>query len=83
MWYNCDLYLPTTCFKDNMKVYENFDDLPQRRGYGVVVLSNKSEILQLLKTTDWTVKSFMSTNGAYNLRFDLIEGVLIENGIYD
>lgn len=83
MWYDCDLYLPTTCFEDKMKIYNNFDDLPQRRGYGIVALSDKNEILELLRVTNWRDKSFISTNGAYNLRFDLIEGVLIENDFYD
>lgn len=83
MWYSCDLYLPATCFKDKMKIYSSFDDLPQRRGYGILVLSNKNEIIDLLNTTDWVDYSFVSTNGAYNLRFDLIEKVLIDNGFID
>lgn len=69
---NCDYYLPSTCFnKDKMKLYYNFEELPQRRGYGIVVLSNK--VKSVIEKTDWSNVSFISTNGAYNLRVDLIE----------
>lgn len=28
----CDIYLPSTCFgKDNMKYYDNFEELPNRK----------------------------------------------------
>ena len=80
MWYNCDLYLPTTCFKDNMMVYDNFDELPQKRGYGIIFLNDKDRLIELFNKTNWLDYSFTSTNGAYNLRFDLIEKVLIDNG---
>jgi hypothetical protein len=83
MWYNCDLYLPTTCFEDKMKIYYNFDDLPQKRGYGLVLLKNKEDIKKTLINTDWKKNSFVSTNGAFNLRFDLIEKVLIDNGYFN
>jgi len=80
MWNSCDFYLPTTCFEDKMKIYDRFDDLPQKRGYGIVLLKNFEEISNLLKSTNWKENSFVSTNSAYNLRFDLIEKVLIDNG---
>jgi len=83
MWYNCDLYLPTTCFQDKMKIYNHFDELPQRRGYGIVILKERDTLFDLLNTTNWVDKSFVSTNGAYNLRFDLIQKVLIENNFFD
>ncbi|WP_270986458.1 hypothetical protein [Campylobacter upsaliensis] len=48
MLYKCDLYLPSTCFhsknKPQMKSYENFESLPHRRGYGVVILSTNSSL---------------------------------------
>jgi hypothetical protein len=44
-----------------------------------VILKNKDEITEVLKNTEWKDVCFMSTNGALNLRFDLIEKVLIEN----
>jgi hypothetical protein len=83
MWDKCDFYLPTTCFEDKMKLYTKFDDLPQKRGYGVVILKNFEEISTLLMSTDWKEKSFVSTNSAYNLRFDLIEKVLLEEGFFN
>jgi hypothetical protein len=83
MWDKCDFYLPTTCFEDKMKLYTKFDDLPQKRGYGVVILKNVEEISTLLMSTDWKEKSFTSTNNAYNLRFDLIEKVLLEKGFFN
>ena len=83
MWYKCHFYLPTTCFEDKMKLYENFDDLPQKRGYGIVVLKNFEEISKLFKETNWKENSFTSTNNAYNLRFDLIEKVLTGNGFFN
>ena len=44
---------------------------------------NKENITNLLKNTDWTNVSFKSTNGAYNLRTDLIQNVLINKGFID
>lgn len=82
-WYKCDFYLPTTCFKDDMKLYYNFNELPQNRGYGIILLEEKEKVGNIIKNTDWKNSSFKSTNGAYNLRFDLIENVLIEKGFSD
>jgi hypothetical protein len=82
MWYNCDLYLPTTCFEDKMKIYTNFDDLPQKRGYGIVILKEKEKIEKILTNTEWKKNSAVSTNGALNLRFDLIEKILIDSGYF-
>ena len=52
--------------------YYDFEELPHRRGYGIVVLSNKNNIRSSIEDADWKEISFMSTNGAYNLRTDLI-----------
>jgi len=72
--YNCDYYLPSTCFgKETMKVYDNFESLPHRRGYGIVVQNHKQLLEDAIKIIDWSSVAFESTNGAYNLRFDLIE----------
>ncbi len=80
----CDIYLPLTCFgKDNMKIYDNFESLPKKTGYGIVILNEKEKISNLLKETDWSDVSFVSTNGAYNLRSDLINNVLITKGFID
>ena len=81
---NCDIYLPLTCFgKENMKIFDDFITLPKKTGYGIVILKDKENITNLLKNTDWTNVSFKSTNGAYNLRTDLIQNVLINKGFID
>jgi hypothetical protein len=69
MFYQCDVYLPSTCFgKENMKYYDNFDTLPGKRGYGIVFLKNKKVHLQKFKKIDWPTVAFLSTNSAYNIR---------------
>lgn len=83
MWHECDLYLPTTCFEEDMKIFKSFNYLPQKRGYGVIFLKNKNKLKTLFLQTEWKKYSFISTNGAYNLRFDLIKKVLIDNNYYD
>ena len=70
MHYKCDYYLPSTVFgEENMKLYEDFDALPNTRGYGIVTLTEGLDLSKI----DWLNTSFRSTNGAYNLRTDLIE----------
>jgi hypothetical protein len=69
----CDVYLPSTCFgKENMKIYSSFEELPGRKGYGIVFLHDKLEMISKAKKIDWTSVSFLSTNSAYNLRTSLI-----------
>jgi hypothetical protein len=69
----CDVYLPSTCYgKENMKCYDSFDDLPDKRGYGIVFHENKPTMLGKCKEIDWSIVSFLSTNSAYNLRSSLI-----------
>ena len=69
MFYQCDVYLPSTCFgKENMKYYDNFDTLPSKRGYGIVFLKNKKVNLQKFKKIDWPTVAFLSTNSAFNIR---------------
>lgn len=79
MLYKCDVYLPSTCF-NGMHAYREFEDLPHRRGYGVVIYKQKREIKRLLVNTAWKEVAFRSTNGALNLRTSLIERVLINGG---
>ena len=80
----CDIYLPLTCFgQDNMRIHDNFLLLPKKTGYGIVILKDKENIFNLLNNTDWSNVSFKSTNGAFNLRSDLIQNVLINNGFVD
>jgi hypothetical protein len=69
----CDIYLPSTCFgKENMKIYSSFEDLPGRKGYGIVFLNDKLNMISKAKNIDWSSVSFLSTNSAYNLRTSLI-----------
>ncbi|GMO57642.1 MAG: hypothetical protein Ta2D_03400 [Rickettsiales bacterium] len=39
----CDVYLPSTCF-NGMKPYKSFEELPNRRGYGVVFYKDKDKL---------------------------------------
>jgi hypothetical protein len=81
---NCDIYLPQTCFgEDKMKLYNDFELVPKRTGYGIVYLKDKEEIVKILNETDWSKVAFKSTNGAYNLRTDLIEKVLTDKNYKD
>lgn len=78
----CDIYLPSTCFS-GMRAYEKFEDLPNRRGYGVVIHQAKREIKKILSAHDWEKSAFPSTNGALNLRRSLIESVITAKGFCD
>jgi hypothetical protein len=65
----CDVYLPSTCFgKENVKCYTDFEDLPGRKGYGVVFHKDKTNMLQQCMNIKWEEIAFLSTNSAYNLR---------------
>ena len=65
----CDIYIPSTCFgKNNMKCYLNFDDLPNKRGYGIVFNENKEDMINKMLNIEWDKIAFLSTNSAYNLR---------------
>ena len=69
----CDIYLPSTCFgKENMKLYESFDALPGKKGYGVVFFHDKDAMIAKAKRIDWSKVSFLSTNSAYNLRTSIV-----------
>lgn len=69
----CDIYLPSTCFgKDTMRVYNSFEELPGRKGYGIVFLKNKEANMEKSRGIDWSTVAFLSTNSAYNLRTSLI-----------
>ena len=69
----CDIYLPSTCFgKENMKMYKRFEDLPGKKGYGVVFFTKKADMIKKAETINWSSISFLSTNSAYNLRTSII-----------
>lgn len=71
---NCDIYLPSTCFgKENMKVYFNFEELPNRRGYGLVFDKLKKQMIKKALDVKWEEVSFLSTNSALNLRSSNIQ----------
>ena len=75
----CDIYLPSTCFgKENMRIYESFESLPGKKGYGVVFSKDRDELLELARSTDWSEASFLSTNSAYNLRSSIIHSKLLD-----
>ncbi len=82
MLYDCDLYLPSTCFT-GMRLYRNFEDLPHRRGYGIKILQHKRAIKSLFRQCRLDKVAFRSTNGALNLRTSLVEDVVIKGGFYD
>ena len=51
---SCDIYIPSTCFGiENMKIYNSFEELPKRRGYGVVFYDKKEENLLKSKNIEW------------------------------
>ena len=78
----CDMYLPSTCF-NGMRAYKSFAELPNQRGYGVLIHRNKKEIKKLLTNNDWYNSAFKSTNSALNLRRSLIAKVVTDGGYYD
>lgn len=70
----CDVYLPSTCFgRDAMRVYDSFEELPGRKGYGIVFQNNKAEFVARARAIDWASVSFLSTNSALNLRTSIIQ----------
>lgn len=87
MLYICDAYLPSTCFhsesRPQMKLYNDFESLPHRRGYGVVILQERDKVMEALQDIDWVEASFLGTNSSLNLRTSLIEEALIQRGFCD
>jgi hypothetical protein len=74
----CDIYIPSTCFgKENMKCYTKFEDLPGKKGYGIVFFNNKQAQMDKMKSIDWGEIAFLSTNSAYNLRSSQIYSSMI------
>jgi hypothetical protein len=79
----CDVYLPSTTFS-GMKAYDKFEELPHKRGYGVVIYKDFEKIKNILMSeVNWEEVAFLSTNSALNLRTELIENELIKRGIYN
>lgn len=78
----CDVYLPSTTYRRVLPVY-NFEELPHRRGYGIVILNKQSKIKKLLMKNDWNKTAFKSTNSALNLRMSLIKEIVTNAGFFD
>lgn len=78
----CDLYLPSTTY-EGMQAYNAFHELPNERGYGVVIHKRRRDLLRLLRNHDWERTAFRSTNSAINLRRSLIEEVVKDGGFLD
>lgn len=79
--YICDAYIPSTCFtKDEMKYYDNFNNLPNQRGYGLIFTNDTNKIEYKIKcqSINWSNVAFLSTNGSYNLRSSQIIKKIIE-----
>ena len=51
-----------------MTYYTSFDELPRRKGYGIVFNQNKKENIEKFKNIVWSDVGFLSTNSAYNIR---------------
>jgi len=78
----CDFYLASSSFeKDKMTVYPTFEDLPNRRGYGIKILKDYENVYNVIKNIDWTSESFLATNSSYNLRTSIIQNAIINKGI--
>lgn len=72
----CDVYIPSTCFgRNNMKCYDSFEELPGKKGYGIVFYEKKDVLMQKIHNTDLGTVAFLSTNSAYNLRSSQIYGL--------
>jgi len=78
----CDFYLASSSFeKEKMTLYNSFEELPNRRGYGIKVLKNKNLVQQIINNIDWPSLSFLATNSSYNLRTSIIKNALVVNGL--
>jgi hypothetical protein len=69
MFNKCHIYIPSTCFgKEKMTYYNNFNNLPNKKGYGIVFNKNKEQNIEKFISIDWSKIAFLSTNSAYNIR---------------
>jgi hypothetical protein len=46
----------------------NFEDLPGKKGYGILFTEDKSSMIDKMLNIEWNKIAFLSTNSAYNLR---------------
>ena len=67
----CDYYILSSCYgKEKMVLEKEFKNLG-RGGYGLIVYNK--EVKDIIERIDWKEVAFVSTNGAVNLRVDLIK----------
>ena len=65
MFYTCHVYLPSTCFGEkNMTSYDSFDELPRKKGYGIVFFKDIDNNIKKFKSIIWSNIAFLSTNHA-------------------
>lgn len=71
----CHVYIPSTCF-GKLQCYYDFNELPNKRGYGIIFLNNKDKYLDKIKNIPWETQGFLSTNSATNIRTSQINELL-------
>ena len=59
-----------------MNYYDNFEDLPNHKGYGIVFQKNKEENIRKFRKIEWSNIPFLSTNSAYNIRTSQIAAAI-------
>ncbi len=67
----CDYYLPSTTYSKISGSF-NFNDLPNKRGYGIIIKKNIDQIIKIIQRINWNEVCFKSTNSARNLRTQII-----------
>lgn len=78
----CDFYLASSSFeKEKMTLYPTFEDLPNRRGYGIKIIKDYKKVYNVIKNIDWPSKSFLATNSSFNLRTSIIQDAITNEGI--
>jgi hypothetical protein len=78
----CDYFFASSSFdKEKMTHYSTFEELPNRRGYGLLILKDHDRVKKIVESINWPDVSFLATNSSYNMRTSLIIEALIENGI--
>lgn len=69
----CDFYMASSSFEYNsMGLYNSFEELPNRRGYGIVIKKDYDRMKDIIKNINWCEKSFKATNSSYNIRTSII-----------
>lgn len=67
----CDYFIVSSTFgKSKLKLKKTFGEL-ERGGYGFLIHDDR--VKEVIESIDWGEVAFVSTNGAVNLRVDLIE----------